>query len=140
MQNLIPLLTIALLSLFPASAAIVPSQLKEMRDAAPEHLHLTVTKVEKEEVEKDGKHSFHITVHAKVTGAPRSRTGLDAGKTILIKYQVPNHEKTQQDGDWPSIVREGKSYQAFLRLNFAKGHYDPAASSGSFVLLAKADS
>ena len=140
MQNIIPLLTIALLSLFPASAAIVPSQLKEMQNAAPEHLHLTVTKVEKEAVEKDGKHTFKITVYGKLTEVVRSLTNPPLSRTVVINYTIPNHEKTPQEGDWPALVKEGKSYEAFLSLNPAKGHYTPAAASGSFVAMKKGDS
>ena len=63
----------------------------------------------------------------------RSQAGLKKGDVVKIRYSYPNLAKVRVAGSWPSEVRKGKRYKAWLRVvDKERKRFHSTAASGSF--------
>ena len=110
-----------------AAAAIPRTTELEMQSKSPEQLEIEVVKRKK----MFRGTTFKIVATAKVTKVTKTASELKVGSELKIEYSVPS---TPIPGAPPSVVEKGKKYAAFLKK--VGEHYQPAAASGSFEVVA----
>jgi len=114
-------------------AASPQGDFNKLRTEASEAVIIEVTLVVIVQDSPVNKTSQYITIHAKVLGVERSKSGLKVGDTITINYSIP----TNPLPGYSSIpILDNRSvYPAFL--NRQEKVFAPAANGSSFTMTPK---
>jgi hypothetical protein len=115
----------------PTDAAIPRETELVLQAKAPEQLEIEIVAVNKRR--RLSLSEFKITATAKIVKVNKTAAGLEAGSEVTIRYSVPTKPIP---GAPPPVVQKGKRYAAFLRKVDGAEHFQPAAASGSFDVLA----
>jgi len=113
-------------------AELPPSVYRQLQEKSPEALNIKVESVKIEKGEEPALTRLLITAEAKVEKVTRSASGLKTGDQIRISYTCVNHKQPIVGPSDPDILKEGRSYPAFLAGR--DGIYTPAARGYSFRL------
>ena len=115
-------------------AELPPYVYDDLKNNAPESLTIEVTQVERSSLLFEG---TTVTAKAKVIRTVRSATALQRGDSITIRYTTTAGTiKPGWVGPSPvPILKEGKSYKAYLIKEDEKSEYKPAARGKSFSII-----
>ncbi len=123
---------IALLLLLSALCygEIHPKYYQQDQENADEALIIRVTKVRKGCC--FACRNQKVRIHAEVLSVERSRSGLEKGSTITIRYNHFNPPRKWVGPRPVPILKKGKEYPAFLNRMKDEEYYVPAARGYSF--------
>jgi hypothetical protein len=113
-------------------AELPPSVYQELQEKSPEALNIKVESVKTDKSEEPTLTRLSITAEARVEKVTRSASGLKPGDKIRISYTYVNHKQPIVGPSEPDLLKEGRSYPAFL--TGKDGVYTPAARGYSFRL------
>ena len=114
------------------NAELPPSVYQELQEKSAEALSIKVESVKIDKSEESALTRLSITARAKVESVTRSASGLMPGDRIRINYTYVDHKQPIAGPSEPDILKEGRSYPAFL--TGEDGVYTPAARGYSFRL------
>lgn len=112
-------------------AELPPSVYEDLQKKCPEALTIKVESVKIVTTDEASFKRLEIAAEAKVETVARSESGLKPGDTILINYTHLDYKQPIAGPSEPDILREGRSYPAFLS-GVKDGVYTPAARGYSF--------
>lgn len=130
-----PIAAVAAFLLVSGSAALwaelPPSAYQEYQREAPEALTITVRAAKITQANEWKAKRSSIVAEAQVDSVTRSASGLKQGDVIRIGYEHRSYRQPVAGPSQPDILREARSYPAFLRKR-DDGTYAPAAGGYSF--------
>ena len=119
-----------LVSLALARAELPPSAYEKMQSQAPEVLRVNVLRVEVEPTEQENVRE--VTMLAEALKVGRSKTKVQPGDMITIKYRVTRHDPGWAGPGEVPILEEKTETLAYLAPTSAVEEYAPAAGVMSF--------